>query len=383
MMPIGIYLHIPFCVKKCAYCDFVSYAGKEEIITPYFDALSQELAWYVQRHLFDDYRPLTLYVGGGTPSLTTPALVRFIQNTEKVWAFDTLQERTIEVNPGTITDSQLPQLRQAGFNRISIGVQSLHNRELEILGRIHTSQEAVSCFQAAREAGFENINLDLIFGIPTSDLASWQATLEQVICLNPEHLSLYNLTIEKETPFWVLQQQGKLVLPDEETQLAMYQTGITLLTQAGYEHYEISNFARPGCRSQHNQIYWRNEEYLGLGAGATSYIRGCRYTNTPAVEDYIVCATADHAPYPATVVTIEKLDFAATIGETIMMNLRLIEGIDLTAFSRRFGIALEEFHVNTLDKLYDLNLIERYKNHIRLTFRGVLLSNEVFQEFLL
>ncbi len=357
------------------------------MIVPYCDALRQELDWYAQHYFFDNYLPLTVYVGGGTPSLATTAILRFIQHAEKILTFNTLQELTIEVNPRTITYSGFRQLRQAGFNRVSIGVQSLHDRELETLGRIHTVQEAISCFQSARKAGFDNINLDLIFGIPRSDLGSWQATLEQVIRLGPEHLSLYNLTIEKETPFHVLQQQGKLFLPDEETQVMMYQTGMTLLTQAGYEHYEISNFARPDRRSQHNQIYWHNEEYLGLGAGATSYRDGCRYVNTSNIEAYITQIAAsgeiqENCLYPATVVEVEQVDFAAVIGETIMMNLRLIEGIDLAAFSRRFGVDLQKFHADALDKLYALNLIEKNENHLRLTSKGVLLSNEVFQEFL-
>lgn len=357
------------------------------MIVPYCDALRQELDWYAQHSFFDDCLPLTVYIGGGTPSLATTAILRFIQHAEKILTFDTLQELTIEVNPRTITYSGFRQLRQAGFNRVSIGVQSLHDRELETLGRIHTVQEAISCFQSAREAGFDNINLDLIFGIPRSDLGSWQATLEQVIRLGPEHLSLYNLTIEKETPFHVLQQQGKLFLPDEATQIMMYQTGMTLLTQAGYEHYEISNFARPGRRSQHNQIYWHNEEYLGLGAGATSYKDGCRYANTSNIEAYITQIAAsgeiqENCLYPATVVEFEQVDFAAVIGETIMMNLRLIEGIDLAAFSRRFGVDLQKFHAHALDKLYALNLIEKNENYLRLTSKGVLLSNEVFQEFL-
>lgn len=389
MIPLGIYLHIPFCVKKCAYCDFVSYSGKEEYIDAYFDALCQEFDWYVQRHLFDDYRPITLYVGGGTPSLTTTEVIRFLRKLERFLAFKNLQERSIEVNPGTITFAQCQQLRQAGFNRVSIGIQSLQNDELKTLGRVHNREEAIDCVHSARDAGFENISIDLIFGVPGSDLTRWQSTVEQAIRLDPQHLALYNLTIEEQTPFWHLQQQGKLTLPDEETQLAMYEFGISRLQAAGYEQYEISNFALSGCRSQHNQIYWHNETYLGLGAGATSYINGCRYTNTPALETYLAGAASiaagqnqADALYPPTVIAAERLDREGTLGETIMMNLRLLEGIDLTAFQQRFGVNLEDEYANTLDKLQALNLLEIQGNHLRLTSKGVLLSNEVFQEFL-
>ena len=390
MTQIGVYLHIPFCVKKCAYCDFVSYSGKEQKIPAYFAALRQELDWYGQRHFFEDYTPVMLYAGGGTPSLTTAELIRFLQKTEECFAVKNLQERTIEVNPGTITSTRFQQLRQAGFNRVSIGIQSLHNAELAILGRIHGREEAIGCVDAARNAGFENISVDLIFGIPGSGLAHWQHTVEQAMRLHPQHVSLYNLTVEENTPFWDLQQQGKLSLPDEDTQLAMYALGISLLEAAGYEQYEISNFALPGYRSQHNQIYWRNEHYLGLGAGATSYLRGYRYTNTPDLEAYLAGAASiaagqcqADALYPPTVVAAESLDLAGTPGETIMMNLRLLEGIDLKAFQERFGINLEDEYANTLDKLQALELLEIQENSIRLTSKGILLSNEVFQEFLL
>lgn len=390
MTPLGIYLHTPFCIKKCAYCDFVSYPGKEEKIGAYFVALRQEFDWYVQHRLFDKYRPITLYVGGGTPSLTTNELTGFLRDIEDILILKELRERAIEVNPGAITFAQFQQLHQTGCNRVSIGVQSLDDHELVILGRIHNREEAIACVCAARDAGFENISIDLIFGIPGSDLASWQNTVEQAIRLHPQHLALYNLTIEEKTPFWHLQQQGQLSLPDEETLLAMYEKGIDLLQTAGYEHYEISNFALPGYRSQHNQIYWRNEQYVGLGAGAASYIEGRRYTNTPKIEAYLTNAASiaagqyqADAPYPPTVLEAESLDLAGTIGETIMMNLRLLEGIDLKAFQERFGINLQDEYAETLDKLQALNVLKIEENHLRLTAKGVLLSNEVFQEFLL
>jgi oxygen-independent coproporphyrinogen-3 oxidase len=314
--------------------------------------------------------------------------VKFIHDFREIFSPEQLQEMTIEVNPGTIAFPQFRQLCQAGFHRISIGIQSLHDAELTLLGRIHNAQEALSCFHDARRAGFENISIDLMFGIPGSNAATWTTTLKQATALHPEHISMYNLTIEEETPFWQQQQQGTLNLPDEDTQLSMYQSGIALLTEAGYEHYEISNFALPGYRSRHNQVYWRNEEYLGLGAGAHSYLKGRRYANTPKLALY--CASGESAedefheetPYPPTVVEEECLDSAGTMGETIMMNLRMLDGIKLSAFQQRFGASLESVYAEAIEKLRKINLIEIRDNHLRLTPEGVLLSNEVFQEFI-
>ena len=388
MKPLGLYLHIPFCVRKCLYCDFVSYAGKEARLPEYFAALRREWEWYRRQEWFAEYSPATLYVGGGTPSLATAELLQIA----KMLFGAPLREATIEVNPGTITLAQLQQLRQAGFNRLSIGVQSLHDGELKILGRIHTRAEAIACYQAARQAGFRNINLDLIFGIPGATLESWQATLQAAIALEPEHLSTYNLTLEAGTPFWELRQRGQLRLPDEDQQLEMYQTGIAALTQAGYEHYEISNFARPGQRCQHNQIYWRNEAYLGLGAGAHSYLNGCRYWNYADLETYWGRSAKallwrpkqsfGTPSVPATVAGSERLDLAGEIGETVMLNLRLLDGLDLTAFQQRFGQSLATLFAKPLDKLRALDLVELAEQRLRLTPKGICLSNEVFQEFI-
>ena len=392
MIPLGLYIHIPFCMRKCAYCDFVSYAGQEDKIPQYFQTLQQELVWYLQQRVFDTYQPHTLYIGGGTPSLATQELIIFFRMLHESLVFDDIDEITIEVNPGTITLQQFQQLRQAGIDRVSIGVQSLNNTELHVLGRIHTCEEALQCFSSARQTGFQNINLDLMFGIPGSRLQQWRDSLQQAISLHPEHISMYDLTIEEGTLFWQEQQQGKLSLPDEETQLEMYETGIAVLQQAGYEHYEISNFALPGYRSQHNQIYWRNEDYLGLGAGAYSYLHGRRYWNFAELEAYIARGLATGCSqnmynalsefYPLTVEGEECLNKEQRIGETVMMNLRMIEGISLSSFQQRFGRSLETMYAQPLEILHDLGLVEITKHHLRLTPKGILFSNEVFQEFL-
>ncbi|MBD3308722.1 radical SAM family heme chaperone HemW, partial [candidate division KSB3 bacterium] len=256
MNAVGLYLHVPFCLSKCAYCDFLSYPGRAHEAARYFQAVSRELDWYVRQQWFEEYALTTIYIGGGTPSLVLPDLLAFLHAHQHLLRLDRLDEVTIEVNPGTISPAQFHDLRQIGITRVSIGVQSFDDRELATLGRVHTRTDAIACVQAARQAGFSTISLDLIFGIPSSSLATWQSTLQQALRLRPEHLSFYNLTLEEGTPFWKQHQTGTLVLPGEDEQLAMYAAAIKTLTHARYEHYEISNAALPGYRSQHNQMYW-------------------------------------------------------------------------------------------------------------------------------
>lgn len=390
--PLGLYLHIPFCARKCAYCDFSSYAGQTHKAPQYVLALYQEFLWYLRQGLWERYHPYSLYIGGGTPSLIAEELLSFVQHISSDLPLSSFIERTVEINPGTIRLQQLQQLRQAGFNRLSIGIQSFHDDELRLLGRIHSSDDVIHCVQGARQAGFDNISLDLISALPSSSLSQWQESVSRAIDLKPEHISIYNLTVEEGTPFWQQQQTGKLVLPDEDLQVEMYQQACTLLAEAGYEHYEISNFARPSFRSGHNQIYWKNEEYLGLGAGAHSYLNGTRYGNTADVDSYIrQCGTMPtpqkgktnfSAFYPLTVEHRECLSHERQIGETIMMNLRLIEGLNLQRFQQRFGQRLEDIYPRELEKLSSLELIEVRNGHLRLRPRGLLLANEVCQEFL-
>lgn len=385
MPPLGLYIHIPFCVKKCWYCDFASQADKFELIHQYVEALGRELAFYDKRGLFRRYTPVTAYVGGGTPSLLSNELARIAAAYRELLHWDALTEKSLEVNPGAVTDEQLCRLYDAGFNRVSIGAQSFGDDELRALGRIHTPDHALACFYQAREAGFRNISLDFMFGIPDSTLDRWEMSLRRAIDLGPEHISMYNLTIEPGTPFGELQRQGRLRLPDEDTQLAMYEHGIQRLTEAGYEHYEISNFARPGYRCRHNEIYWRNEDYLGLGAAAHSYVQPRRYWNTPDVVAYIVGSVedvAEEARYPATVSGEEALELPARMGETIMMNLRLREGVNLAAFETRFGVRLESRYAEVIERLMATDLVELTDSHLRLRPRGLYLSNSVFQEFI-
>ena len=387
MKPLGVYLHIPFCVRKCAYCDFVSYSGRDADIPRYVDAVAQELRWYRERGLFDDYAAQTVYVGGGTPSLAAEPLAAFFERFQ-----DTLlanaTELTVEVNPGTIGVSGLQRLFQAGCRRLSIGVQSFCDDELRTLGRIHSVREAETCIEAARRAGFRNLSLDLMFGIPGSTLADWKQNMRRALDFAPEHLSAYNLTIEENTPFGTQQQDGTLRLPDEETQLAMYDSAIDMLAAAGYEQYEISNFARPGYRSQHNQIYWRNEEYLGLGAAAYSYLNGCRSWNESSLDAYFAAISPDTVRpsawkgYPPTVAGQERLNAEAMMGETVMMCLRLCDGLNLAWFQQRFGQMFERLYAPQIVQLTADGLLELTPTHVRLTPRGMRLANDALQQFL-
>ena len=383
MTPIGLYVHVPFCVRKCAYCDFASQAGREADIPAYMDALAREAAWYAARGAFDEYAVRTVYVGGGTPSLAADRLADFLA-AHRARLFPNAEEITIEANPGTIGLSGLRRLFDAGCNRLSIGLQSLHDRELRTLGRIHSRDDALRCVQAARQAGFRNLSLDLMFGIPGATLADWLATLRETIALAPEHISAYSLTIEAGTPFAALREQGKLDAPDDGAQVEMADAAVAELAAAGYEQYEISNFARTGFRSQHNQMYWRNEEYLGLGAAAHSYLRGCRYWNAASLDTYLVRSRSDAPPsdFPPTVDGHEMLDLVGTMGETMMMQLRLRDGVDMRQFQRRFGLNIEAVYGEQIAELCAEGLLEIDQTRLRLTTRGVRFANEAAQRFL-
>ena len=383
MTPIGLYVHVPFCVRKCAYCDFASYSGRDADLPAYMDALTREAAWYEARGAFDEYAVRTVYVGGGTPSLAADRLADFLA-AHRTRLFPNAEEITIEANPGTIGLPGLRRLFDAGCNRLSIGLQSLHDRELRTLGRIHSRDDALRCAQAARQAGFRNLSLDLMFGIPGATLADWLTTLRETIALAPEHISAYNLTIEAGTPFAELREQGKLDAPDDDAQVEMADAAVAELAAAGYEQYEISNFARPGFRSQHNQMYWRNEEYLGLGAAAHSYLRGSRYWNASALDDYLARSRSDAPPsdFPPAVDGHETLDLAGTMGETMMMQLRLRDGVDLRQFQRRFGLSIEAVYGEQIAELCAEGLLEIDQTRLRLTTRGVRFANEAAQRFL-
>ncbi|RPJ86012.1 MAG: radical SAM family heme chaperone HemW, partial [Acidobacteria bacterium] len=280
----GIYVHIPFCVRKCPYCDFVTAPGNREERVSYLDALQSE----IRASEWRGYQARTIYFGGGTPSeLGPPDLQRVIETVQDVFGVPSGAECSIECNPGTLSKSKLARMRSMGFNRLSLGVQSFSDRFLRSLGRIHTSAEASEAYQLIRSARFDNVNLDLIFGLPGQTLEDWHKDLREALDLRPEHLSLYGLTIEPETEFGRLKQRGQFEEVDEELAASMYETAVDLCAGAGYVQYEISNFALPGKECRHNLIYWHNEDYLGFGVSAASYVGGVRWSNVKDRAGYV------------------------------------------------------------------------------------------------
>jgi len=375
---IGLYVHIPFCVKKCAYCDFNSYASLEPLFASYVSALAEEM-----RLLIAGWGPLrgrTLYVGGGTPTvlpllLLTDVLAACRANFNVAVG----AEVTVEANPGTVDEGYLAGLRAAGVNRISLGVQSFDDGELRLLGRIHNADQAQQAYHQARAAGFRNVNLDLIFGLPGQTVGRWRATLQQALDFGPEHLSLYALTLEEHTPLAGRIARGELPAPDDDLAAEMYELAEAELAHAGYVHYEISNWARPGFECQHNLIYWRNQPYLGLGAGAHSWSAGCRWANVCVPQTYIEEMTGGHQP----VAEHEVIGTALEMAETAILGLRLVEeGVNLGAFRARFGADFAAVYEREVRELVDLGLLEATPNRVRLTRRGRLLGNQVFQCFL-
>jgi len=373
---LSIYLHIPFCVKKCPYCDFNTYAGLGHWVEEYIASVCTEIARCEERG-----RPVaTIYFGGGTPTFLSAEGLATILDTVRQ-TFDVLPDAEIsaEANPTSSDVKKFAAMRQAGFNRLSIGVQSFHERLLHLLGRQHSAAEAEEAVHMAREAGFTNVNIDLMFGLPTQTREDWETTLARALALQTEHLSLYALTLEPGTRFERLHRNGNLSLPTEEEEVWMYEKAIQMLTQAGFEHYEISNFARLGYRARHNLVYWHNEEYLGFGPGAVSYLRGRRWMKEKFPPRYIakVCTGEE--------LTVEEecLEPEAAVGETLMLGLRLLEGISLSQLRARYPqVDLEARFGPVVAQLTRVGLLEQAGDRLRLTHRGLLLANDVFMELL-
>ncbi len=378
----GIYAHIPYCVKKCAYCDFVSTAvGKSAAreMKAYAAALRAEILREVPplRARWGD--AATVYLGGGTPTALPAQLLTEILRT-LIDAAGIPQECTVEANPGTVDAHSLAQLRAAGANRLSFGVQSFDDRLLRIIGRIHTAQEAEQAFRAARAAGFANISLDLMYGLPTQTLDDLKTSVGAALALAPEHISVYGLTVEEGTPFAAAEAQGRLTLPSEETAEEMYDWLTAELPARGYARYEISNFARQGFESRHNLGYWRNVPYLGIGAAAHGYVDGVRWGNEPATEKYIRAIQTGRS-----VRTPEDTERTRTnaMEEYAFLALRTREGIDTADFSRAFGVGIDEVYGAVIEKYSAQGLLHRAEHHVALTDAGMKLGNEVFAAFLL
>ncbi|MCC8142017.1 MAG: radical SAM family heme chaperone HemW [Lachnospiraceae bacterium] len=383
MREMELYIHIPFCVKKCLYCDFLSGPADPPAYALYVKRLTEEIEALAPQ--YDEYQVSSVYIGGGTPSILDPVHIDRLMDA----VFDNFHiidgaEITIECNPGTVYGGNARIMRKAGINRMSIGLQSIHNGELKLLGRIHTFEDFLRSFEEARKAEFTNINVDLIFGLPGQSIADWKETVKKTALLRPEHISAYSLIIEEDTPFYdryhddaVIQANGgePKLLPSEEEEREMYRLAGEYLGSRGYRHYEISNYARAGRESSHNIGYWTGKEYLGLGLGAASLIGNVRFQNTSVFEDYIKKPFARQDE--------QVLDKKERIGEFMFLGLRMTDGVSRRDFVDRFECEPEAVYGNTLFELVQEELLAVSEGRIYLTEKGVDVSNTVFARLLL
>ncbi|MBR2062818.1 MAG: oxygen-independent coproporphyrinogen III oxidase [Anaerotignum sp.] len=374
---IGLYIHIPFCRQKCLYCDFPSWAGQEDQMQRYVDALTKEIR--SRSGEYSDRTVVSVFFGGGTPTtLSIPMLEQLMQAVSASWNIAEDAEITTEANPGTLDREMTDALKKMGFNRLSMGVQAWQNRLLKDLGRIHTIESFQENYKAVREAGFANVNTDLMFALPNQTMDDWQETVKNMIALAPEHISAYSLILEEGTPFYELYEQGQLFLPDEDSERLMYGKTKELLENAGYHRYEISNFAKKDRQSRHNRIYWEAEEYLGMGLGSHSYMNGKRFHNIYDLQEYIK-ADGDVSLLKEDVEIITEED---ALAEFMFLGLRLTEGVSFERFRGRFGQEMKNIYGSQIEELVKDGLLKEDEMGIRLTRRGVDISNFVFEKFL-
>lgn len=390
MANTSLYMHIPFCRQRCYYCDFNTYAGMERWIPQYTAALCHEIEIVAGKS--GERLPVhTLFFGGGTPSLLGISYLEDILTVIKR-NFTLLPEleASLEANPGTVSLDYLKGLRKAGINRLSLGMQSANPQELTLLGRIHSTPEVIQAVKWARQAGFENINLDLIYGLPFQTIEIWQRSVELAVQMNPEHLSLYALTVEEGTPFYRWSQRGIIPLPDDDLAADCYEWAGERLEKAGFAQYEISNWARSNSQGsmlacRHNLQYWRTQPYLGFGAGAHGFAGGYRTANVPGIQPYIrACSEGAAEEFPIGPAAAEHvaIDGKTEMMETMMVGLRLVEeGVSYAGFEKRFHTPLDAVFGKQIKKLCDQGLLEVVEGRVRLTRRGRLLGNRVFIEF--
>lgn len=381
--PLGLYIHIPFCVKKCAYCDFLSMKASSEMQKQYVDALISELDSV--RTITNSYELQTIYLGGGTPSvLDINLLWKILEKVQNVFLIDLsrMKEVTLEVNPGTVSMEKWREYHKMGIQRISMGLQSTHNDELELLGRIHTYEQFLENYYGARETGFDNISIDLMSALPNQSLDKYRISLKRIAKLSPEHISSYSLIVEENTPFWALYGENgrkEKELPTEEMDRAMYKATKEILSLYGYQRYEISNYAKAGYESIHNSSYWTGVPYLGIGLGASSYLENNRYQNRSDMQGYLKYA-ADTEKRRNLVETLTKED---QMSEFMFLGLRRMCGVSQTDFLKAFGQTMEQVFGEVLHKMEKEKLLEIKNDRVFLTDKGIDVSNYVFSEFLL
>ena len=372
---LGLYIHIPFCKEKCHYCDFFSFRGKDDLMDPYVEALIHEINSFKN----DDLDIDTIYMGGGTPSILMLSYIESIMaHVKKCFKVKDDAEITIEVNPGTVNKEKLAAYRAIGIKRLSMGAQTFKETHLKRLGRVHSVEDIKSTVQAGRKAGFENISLDLIYGLPDETLEELIEDVKAGIELGVDHLSLYGLIIEESTPFYKAYEKGNLNLPHEELLLQMRETGSHLLAKAGFIHYEISNYGKKGFFSKHNLIYWQCENYIGMGANASSYWQGQRYKNNDSISGYI----AEKKENKNSKLDCYKIGNKEAIEEGILLGLRLIDGINIYEFKKRYNVDLLEVYQEPIKVLKDEGCLEFNDGQLYLTPRGLAISNYCLGMFL-
>ena len=384
---VGLYIHIPFCKQKCQYCDFNSYAGKENLIETYMKWVEFELKGVGEGNRVDYENNLddlivvkSIYIGGGTPSfIDSKYIEKIMEIVKECYTIDSNAEITIEVNPGTVSQKKLETYLNSGINRISIGLQSTHNEILSKLGRVHSYEEFLYTYNLARKVGFKNINVDLMLGLPNQSLNDLQESITEVVNLEPEHISVYSLIIENGTPFCEKLEKQEIALPSDELERAMYWETKRKLEKAGYTHYEISNFAKPGFESKHNLSCWNQEEYIGIGVSAHSYTNNVRYSNIDSIEDYI--RNYENGNEIDNFVFHEKQNKESKMKEFMMLGLRKIQGIHIQDFKNKFGENPIYLYKKELEKLVNEELLEIDGDVIKLTNKGIDLANLVWEEF--
>jgi len=377
-MELGLYLHFPFCIAKCPYCDFNSYQlEKDNQVSSYISALYREISAYSPKLKKSNIS--TIYMGGGTPTILSGVQIyNIVEFCKDKFNIDKNAEITIEANPGTLDAEKIKLLIESGINRLSLGAQSFNNLLLKKLGRIHNTKDIIDSYYLARERGFSNINLDIMFALPGQTIEDFKVTLKKAVSLKSDHLSLYNLTIHPETAYYRKYKKGQLQLPNEDEEFNMYRWAINFLEEKGFEHYEIANFARPHKRSMHNLIYWQNQPYLGIGAGAYSFLKGYRYINFKDPVKYIQEVMNGKLPIDQG----EKLSLKKRMIETIILGLRTKDGVSYKKFLKRFKVDMNSIFYQQINKLINLRLLLKDDYKIKLTRKGIFLANIVFREFI-
>lgn len=384
MKKLGIYIHIPFCIKKCNYCDFYSISTNEDGKRAYVEALKKEVEYMAKKS--ENYEVYTIYFGGGTPSILSATyiseILELIIKNFKVHREGAYPEITIECNPKTVDEGKLQIYKKSGINRISIGLQSTNDEELKLLGRIHNYKDFLESYDLTRKVGFNNVNIDIISAVPEQTLEGYEKSLDRVIALNPEHISSYSLIIEEGTPFFEKYSENAPFykdLPDENVERAMYELTVSKLLESGYDRYEISNYAKKGFISRHNTAYWNRTEYLGLGVGASSFFKGKRYKNISNVKEYIKRISGKNDIRE----NIKKLTLNESMEEFMFLGLRLTDGIKKECFKNNFNKNIEEIYGDIISKHINNGLLIDTGEHLKLSEKGFDVSNYVLCDFLI